>query len=63
MLDLREIRKSRGYTLKMIADEANTTPVTIWRYEKGKRKPSVRMAKRLALIYGIPWTDFFKDVA
>lgn len=63
MLDLREIRKSRGYTLKKIAEAVKTTPVTIWRYENGKRKPSVKMAKKLGPLYGIHWTDFFKDVA
>lgn len=63
MVNLREIRKSRGLTLADIAIAAKTTTVTISRYEKGKRKPSVKMAKKLGPLYGIPWTEFFKETA
>ena len=58
--DLRERRKARGLTLADVASAAKTTPVTISRYE---RKPSVKMAKVLGPLYGVPWTDFYKDVA
>lgn len=63
MNDLRERRKARGLTLADVASAAKTTPVTISRYERGKRKPSVKMAKVLGPLYGVPWTDFYKDVA
>lgn len=62
-MNLRDCRKEKGFALKDIAAAVKTTTVTLWRYENGKRKPSVKMAKRLAPFYGIPWTDFFKDVA
>ena len=61
MADLRERRLALGLTLAEMAKKANTTAVTIWRYECGQRKPSVKVAKRLAPLYGIKWEDFFKD--
>lgn len=63
MNELRDRRKAKGLTLMDVARAAKTTPVTISRYERGKRRPSVKMAKMLGPLYGIPWTDFYKDMA
>ena len=62
MPDLRSIRKSLSLTLAQVAKATDTTPVTISRYERGLRLPSVKMARKLAKVYKLRWVDFFKDV-
>lgn len=62
-MTLRELRNSIGLTMKQVAEKVRTSEATISLIETGKRRPSVKIAKRLGKLYGIPWTDFFKDVA
>ena len=62
-MDLRERRKEIGLTMKQVAEKVRVSEATISLIETGKRRPCVKIAKRLGKLYGIPWTDFFKDVA
>lgn len=36
---LKELRKEKGYTLEQMANDLNTTKVTLSRYENGTREP------------------------
>lgn len=60
-MNLAEIRKNKGLTLKQVAFRANVSEALICLVEQGKRGPSVKAAKRIAPIYGIDWTEFYSD--
>ena len=45
---IRFIRKQRGITVKELATSARVSPMSIYRYEQGKRTPTVEVAARLA---------------
>ena len=45
---IKEIRKARGMTAAELAKAVNTTPVSISRYETGKRKPNIFKAAEIA---------------
>lgn len=32
-----------------------------WKIENGKANPSVKRAKRMANVLGVPWTRFFEE--
>ena len=53
-------RKNKGYTQKNVADMAKITEEYISLIESGKRKPSVKVAKKLGAILDIQWTIFFE---
>jgi transcriptional regulator with XRE-family HTH domain len=60
-MDLKAIRKAAGLTRKQLALASNVTMMSIYRYEKGMRKPSAEIAKRIAKVLKFDWTLFFKD--
>lgn len=61
MLDVViKARKIKGYTQKNVADMAKITEEYISLIESGKRKPSVKVAKKLGAILDIQWTIFFE---
>ena len=61
MLDIViQVRKNKGYTQKNVADMAKITEEYISLIESGKRKPSVKVAKKLGAILDIRWTIFFE---
>lgn len=62
-MTLRERRKELGLTMKQVAAKVKASESTISLIETGKRRPCIKIAKRLGKLYGIPWTDFYKDVA
>lgn len=62
-MTLRDKRKEMGLTMKQVAEMVRTSEANISLIETGKRHPTVRLAKRLGKLLGVPWTDFFKDVA
>lgn len=61
-MTIREIRKERGLTMKQVADMVQVSEAVISLIETGKRRPSIRVAKRLGKLFGIRWEDFYKDV-
>ena len=62
MVDLKSIRKEKGYTQQRLADEAGLrTHTAIWMIEKGINKPSVQLAKKLGEILDFDWTLFFSE--
>lgn len=61
MLDIIvKARKNKGYTQKQVAELAKVSEEYISLIESGKRKPSVKVAKRLGAVLDIQWTIFFE---
>lgn len=50
---IKEIRKEKGMTAAELAKAVNTTPVSISRYETGKRLPSIEKAYEIAKVLGV----------
>lgn len=48
MKKLKEARKRKGYTQEELAYCLNVTPMTIYRYESGRRIPNARVLKQIA---------------
>lgn len=60
MLDIIiKARKNKGYTQKQVAELAKVSEEYISLIESGKRKPSVKVAKKLGAVLDIQWTIFF----
>lgn len=47
---IKEIRESKGMTAAELARLVHTTPVSISRYETGKRKPNILKAAEIAKV-------------
>lgn len=60
-MNLREIRRQLGLTMKQVAERAGVSECLVCMVEKGKRGPSVKTAKKLAPVYGIEWAEFYRD--
>lgn len=60
-LDLRFVRKSQGLRQIDLAQAANISQSLVVKIEQGERKPSVKVAKRIAAVLGFDWTEFFKE--
>ena len=56
-MQMKEARERLEMTQLDLARAAGVTVAAICRYETGKRTPSVRIAKRISKILGIPWPD------
>ena len=62
MLDIIiKARKNKGYTQKQVAELAKVSEEYISLIESGKRKPSVKVAKKLGAVLDIQWTIFLKN--
>lgn len=56
---LRELRESRGMTIREISHKAGCTSSFISQIEKGKTEPSISMLKRIADALNVNIVDFF----
>ncbi len=63
MKQLKQLRKAHDLTQEQLANAAGVSQSLIWMIENGERKPSVKVAKRIAAVLGFPWTDFFRESA
>lgn len=62
MLDIViKARKNKGYTQKQVAELSKVSEEYISLIESGKRKPSVKVAKKLGAVLDIQWTIFFEN--
>lgn len=61
MIDLRKVRQDNGLTQTALAEAAGVVRQTISNIECGINAPSVDLAKKLAEILGLNWTDFFSE--
>ena len=51
---LKSLRKARGLAVQDVARELKVAPITISRYENGKRVPSLGMIESIAGYYDVP---------
>lgn len=58
---LKSARKKCGLTQREVADKTGLARASYSNIEKGKRKPSVSAAKRIAAVLGFDWTEFFQE--
>lgn len=63
MPDVAKLRKEQGLRQSDLAAAAKVTTQYIWMLENGERKPSVKVAQRIAAVLGFDWTEFFKETA
>ena len=56
---LREAREALGYTRPYVAKCLDTTPTTVYRYERSERIPDVNALMALATVYDKAPGDFF----
>jgi len=61
MPDLKTLRLEAGLTQLQLATKCGVVRQTIAMIERGTNKPSVKLAKKLGEIFGVPWTLFFAD--
>ena len=61
MLNVKELRISKGLTQEQLASECGVQRTTITMIEIGENKPSVELAKKLGKIFEVAWSDFFED--
>jgi transcriptional regulator with XRE-family HTH domain len=54
---LRLLREARGLSLREAARRADVDPSHLWRVEAGQHAPSLRLAVRLAALYGVALDD------
>ena len=60
MIDLKELRTSKGMTQEQLAKECEVQRTTITMIEIGENKPSVELAKKLGVIFEVDWKGFFE---
>ena len=56
---LRELRQTRGLSVRGLAKEAEVSTETVYSVEHGKRQPSVRTLGKIARALGVEVKDFF----
>jgi transcriptional regulator with XRE-family HTH domain len=62
-LKIREIREAKGMTAAELAKLVHTTPVSISRYETGKRKPNILKAVEIAKALGVTVDELIEKKA
>ena len=61
MINLKEARKSKGLTQEELAAKCDVQRTTVTMIETGENLPSVQLAKKLAEVLEIDWTEFFNE--
>ena len=61
MINLKEVRSSKGLTQEALANECEVQRTTITMIEAGANKPSVDLAKKLGKVLDVDWTAFFES--
>lgn len=62
-MDLVKARTAKGMTQQELAKALGITRAAYTNIENGKRKPSVKIAKKLSVILDLNWVAFFDDRA
>lgn len=55
-MTLKDYRKAQGYTQTEVADKLGITRQYVGALEKGERKPSIKLLKEIAKLYGVKVT-------
>lgn len=53
MPQLKTLRENKGLSVKALADKVGVTITSIYRYEQGKRIPTLPIARRIATALGV----------
>ena len=61
MINLKEVRKAKGITQGELAAKCDVQRTTVTMIETGENLPSVQLAKKLAEVLEIDWTEFFNE--
>lgn len=61
MINLKEVRKSKGFTQEELAAKCDVQRTTVTMIETGENLPSVQLAKKLAEVLDVDWTEFFNE--
>ena len=61
MINLKEVRKTKGLTQEELAAKCDVQRTTVTMIETGENLPSVQLAKKLAEVLEIDWTEFFNE--
>ena len=56
---IRELREKNGLTQEILAEKVGVTRQTILFLEKGKYNPSLRLAYKIARVFGVKIEDVF----
>ena len=60
IMNLKEIRKEKGFTQEQLANDCGVQRTTITMIENENNLPSVETAKKLGEVLGIDWKVFFE---
>ena len=60
MIDLKELRTSKGLSQQELATKCGVIRQTISNIECGLSKPSIDLAKKLSEVLEVDWTLFFE---
>lgn len=58
---LQKLRREKGVTQQQTADACGVTRSTITMIELGINRPSVKLAKKLSVFFGVDWVIFFDE--
>lgn len=58
---LKKLRVDKGFTQQDVADRSGIERPYYTMIESGNRRPSVQVAKSIALVVGFDWTLFFEQ--
>lgn len=61
MFDLKAVRKGARLSSAEVAERSGISYPHYNFIENGKRRPSVKVAKRIAALLGFSWTRFFEE--
>lgn len=60
MINLKDERKKNRYSQELLAKASGVSRITISRIESGKQDISMNVAKKIAPILNVKWTEFFE---
>lgn len=60
-MKVKEILKNSNLTLAEISRRTGISYNTLWCYKSGRRKLTIKAARKLATVLGMDWKDFFED--
>lgn len=61
MIDLKEVRESKGMTQQELADEVGVIRQAISNIECGIAKPSIPTAQKIGKALDFTWSKFFEE--
>lgn len=61
MLGLKELRKEKKLTQEELAIKCGVIRQTISEIECGRKKPSIKLAKKLEKVLDVKWSIFFEE--